>query len=280
MGAAARLEHTPISTHVGAEVHVDLREELGPAQREHLVELYRRHHLLLFRGVPLSLEEQVRAVGYIGEPLGGSYISNTVAGAGAPEGELEFHSDLTYTELPTRGISLYAEDVEPGAAATKYANAQRGYELLPETLRERLRGRTAMHLRMPDHLESRTREWHMGPQGLRATQPVLYPKPDTGEPVLLITRLAVDRILDMPAADSEELLEELYGHLYAADNIYEHHWVMHDLVIWDNLALQHARSDVRLHGPRRSLRRVAFAAQGQSGQAMAVQSLHTGMSRS
>jgi len=273
------LEYTPLSPNTGVQVMTDIRRELSAGERDELVQLYRTHNLLLFRGVPLSMEDQVRAIGLFGENLGGSYISNTVAGAGAPEGELEFHSDLTYTPTPTRGISLYAEDVEEGAAGTKYANAQRAYQLLPEALRDKLRERWAMHLRMPDHLDSRTREIHMGPQGLRATQPIFYTKPETGEPVLLITRLAVDRILDVPDEESEALLEELYGYLYAPDNVYEHHWQPHDLLIWDNLALQHARSYVQLNGPHRSLRRVAFAAFGQLEEAGIANQIAAGGAR-
>jgi taurine dioxygenase len=271
MAASGALSSSPLHPFTGVQVDVDLREELSPQQREQLVDLYNKHHLLLFRGTPLTMEEQTRAIGYFGESVGGSYISNTVPGAGAPEGELEFHSDLTYTPLPTRGISLYAEDVEPGCAGTKYANAQRAYSLLPGALRDKLRDRKAMHLRMPDHLTSRTREEHMGVNGVRATQPVIYPKPETGEPVLLITKLAVDRILDLPEPESEAILEECYGYLYAPENVYEHQWQQHDLLIWDNLALQHARSHVEKDGPHRSLRRVAFAAFGQLEEANAAQ---------
>ncbi|HZS15082.1 MAG TPA: TauD/TfdA family dioxygenase [Candidatus Dormibacteraeota bacterium] len=271
MGAAAPFEYAPLSPHIGVEVHADLREELSPAQREQFVELYRRHHLLLFRGTPLSPEDQTRAVSYLGDALPGGYISNTRPEGAAGEGELEFHSDLTYMDTPVRGISLYGEDVEEGAPGTKYANAQRACSLLPDALRESLRDRTAVHVWMPAHSHKRTRESDMTERGLRATHPVLYAKPDTGEPVLLITWLATDRILDMPPAESDALLDELAGYIYRPDNIYEHVWRNHDLVIWDNLALQHARSNVRRDGPHRSLRRVAFAPSGGVEAATAAQ---------
>src|SRR5262245_48264924 len=123
MAASGPLEFTPVTPALGVQVDADLREELSPAQRAHFVELFRRHHLLLFRDIPLSLDDQVRAVSYVGETLGQGWISNTRPEGAAPEGELVFHSDLTYTDTPTRGISLYGEDVEDGAPGTKYANA-------------------------------------------------------------------------------------------------------------------------------------------------------------
>jgi taurine dioxygenase len=57
-------------------------------------------------------------------------------------------------------------------------------------------------------------------------------------------------------ADSEALLEELFAHLYRADLLYEHEWRKHDLVAWDNIAVQHARPNVTLEGPVRTLRKV------------------------
>lgn len=37
-------------------------------------------------------------------------------------------------------------------------------------------------------------------------------------------------------AESEALIAELFEHLYADDNVYEHRWHNGGLVIWDNLA--------------------------------------------
>lgn len=41
---------------------------------------------------------------------------------------------------------------------------------------------------------------------------------------------------------SAELLKELFATLYAAERRYEHIWRRGELVIWDNLAIQHART--------------------------------------
>ena len=44
--------------------------------------------------------------------------------------------------------------------------------------------------------------------------------------------------------ESDALLAELFSYLYADDAVYEHSWQADDLVVWDNLALQHARGAV------------------------------------
>jgi alpha-ketoglutarate-dependent taurine dioxygenase len=64
-------------------------------------------------------------------------------------------------------------------------------------------------------------------------------------------------ILDVPEAESEPLLEELFAIMYDEDVRFEHHWRTGDLVVWDNLAVQHGRPNVAEQGPTRTLRKVA-----------------------
>ena len=46
----------------------------------------------------------------------------------------------------------------------------------------------------------------------------------------------------MTEVRSAELLKELFATLYASERRYEHIWGRGELVIWDNLAIQHART--------------------------------------
>ena len=63
-------------------------------------------------------------------------------------------------------------------------------------------------------------------------------------------------IVELPPDESEALLEELFAHLYDPAHTVQHEWRNGDLVAWDNMAIQHARSDVRTDGPTRTLRKV------------------------
>jgi alpha-ketoglutarate-dependent taurine dioxygenase len=88
------------------------------------------------------------------------------------------------------------------------------------------------------------------------TTPVALPHPHTGDTVLYVSQQMTREIAGLSPAESEELLEELFDHLYRAESIYEHDWRTHDLVAWDNIAVQHARPNVTLEGPVRTLRKV------------------------
>lgn len=59
----------------------------------------------------------------------------------------------------------------------------------------------------------------------------------------------------MEPAESTQLIEALFAHLYQPAHRYVHRWQAGDLMIWDNHALQHGRPDVGTDEPR-TLRRV------------------------
>jgi alpha-ketoglutarate-dependent taurine dioxygenase len=88
------------------------------------------------------------------------------------------------------------------------------------------------------------------------TTPIGMRHPRTGETVLYVSQQQTREIDGLPESESEALLEELFSHLYRAEALYEHDWRNGDLVAWDNIAIQHARPNVTLEGPVRTLRKV------------------------
>jgi hypothetical protein len=47
--------------------------------------------------------------------------------------------------------------------------------------------------------------------------------------------------------------------------VLDHEWRRGDLVVWDNLAVQHARGNVEIEGPERTLRKVIGPVPVQTG---------------
>ena len=84
---------------------------------------------------------------------------------------------------------------------------------------------------------------------------MLWPHPGTGEEILAIYHQQTDAILPLAQDESVALLDELFAHLYQPAHRYVHRWELHDLVLWDNVALQHSRPEVGTDEPR-TLRRV------------------------
>jgi taurine dioxygenase len=168
-----------------------------------------------------------------------------------------FHSDLAFTAEPLIAISLYALEIPPAGTATHFADGVRAAARLPSDLRRKVEGREALHVfPLTDaHGDRRFRVADLDAGAPRATHPVLWHHPRTGEVVLYVSQMQTDCLVGLSEAESAQLIAALWGHLYAPAYVYSHHWQVGDLVVWDNIAVQHARDDVVL-GVGRTLRRV------------------------
>jgi taurine dioxygenase len=264
----------PLSAVGGAEIEgLDLRNELSEGTQDQLRAAWAQHGLLLLRGQDLTLEDQVRfgrvfgAISSQGEnaaKLGGvTYVSNVAADGSNPRGELTFHIDHSFYPHPLRGIMLYGIEVPSVGGDTLFANAKLAYQRLPQELKDRIDGLRALHVydyaySRGDRQGARIRESEIGADSPRAIHPVVLTHPVTHEKILYVSRRHTDRILDLPEAESEALLDELLTYIYLPDIVHRHVWKAGDLVLWDNLALQHARTDFD-PAHKRHLRRVQIA---------------------
>ena len=89
----------------------------------------------------------------------------------------------------------------------------------------------------------------------------------TGRPLLFVTEHHVDRIEGFAQEEGAKLLQRLFAHIYAPARQYEHIWRKGDLVIWDNYAIQHARTrEADPADGRRVLQRVWFGQHGYADQ--------------
>jgi alpha-ketoglutarate-dependent taurine dioxygenase len=259
----------PLSPALGASVEgLDLSQPFTPAEEDALRALMASYRLLLFRGQSIDVRDHVRLGRVFGPVLeeerkGTGYVSNVRPGGFVPEGVLWFHSDLAFTSEPCLGLSLYALDV-PAACPTVYANAARAATLLPDDLRAEVSGRSALHLYdlAGQAGDVRYREASLGPEGPlapRYAHPVLLTHPVTGDDVLYVSRMQTGRILGVDDETGEDLVARLFDVLYDESNTYRHDWSVGDIVVWDNIALQHSRPVPPPHVPR-TLHRVAIAA--------------------
>lgn len=229
----------------GVEIDFDMRTPLDEDAQAMLQRLRLKHHLLVFRNQKLSLADQERVMKYMGPILEDEddrmdFISTDDAVGILGNGEIAFHSDLAFTPHPFPTISLHAVDVTDGATSTTFASGTLAFQALPEAMKARLRGLQALHCMAKDN-ENRTHDLDVPPEFPRSVHPLVMPHPESGEPILFAFFQQTDRILGLPEETSEALLNALFVALYAPGNMYEHRWNKGDFVIWDNIALQHAR---------------------------------------
>jgi taurine dioxygenase len=227
------------------------------------------HGLVVFRDVDLGFTDQQSLVDMLvgaeqslvdgrtatGEVVEEFCVTNEEDGPFVGVGRLLFHTDAMWSDDPFSLISLYGVRAAPDATPTMYASTARAWATLPDDLRARVSGLHAVHGEGQHTYDGDDYASHPGEQDRTRTTPVGMAHPRTGRTLLYVSEQQTRGIMELPRAESDELLAELRAHLYAPDNRLEHHWQQGDLVAWDNLTVQHARGDVQLHGPVRTLRK-------------------------
>jgi taurine dioxygenase len=232
----------PLAQGFGAEVtDFDLHNGGTPEEIARLQRAYLDSHLLVFRGNgPFPPERQIEITGWFGPVIAEGGVAWTVLDNVEPAGSyiLPFHSDITFLEHPLAGISLYPQTLPPGGTSTTFISNALAWRSLPEALREELQDRKARHYYESEGMID------LGFPVFEYWHPVRMPHPDTGEPLLFVTEHHVDRIEGLSEKRCGKVLQQLFAALYAPERRYEHFWRQGDLLVWNNLAVQHARTQV------------------------------------
>lgn len=263
-GTAEVLEWSPLEgAPFGIEVKIDPNTHFTDEEKEALRELYQRDGLLVIRGASLSADEQAdfcRIFGPVPRDNHDIYfVSNTRPDGILADLELLFHNDIPYVPAPFLAGCLHAVEVTPGVSPTRYASGFLAYERMPRALQERIGNLKALFAR-PRVEDRRTRLSDSWSGDNCAVHSVVQRQKGTGRPYVFVNSQHTALICGLSEQESDELLQELFTYLYAADNIYEHSWTNGDVVLWDNLALQHARAKVT--SGVRTLQRVSVSVFG------------------
>lgn len=266
------METTKLAADFGVELlEIDLAGPISAGDRAEIRRLFDTEQLLLARRQSLTAEQFVDFVGGLGtlrrpnaDGTRHAYISNARADGLTGGGRLRFHSDAAFFARPVWGLALHAEEISPSSPPTQFVSAMAAYERLPLSLRERVETLEAVHLQdlSVEDADRRWREADIDPDALagfaRAVHPaVLRDRPGLG-PVLFVGELHTSHFVGLGFEESDALLEELFGYLYRPDAIFEHHWGVGDLIVWNNTALQHGRPAEEGDGAARTLRRAVL----------------------
>jgi taurine dioxygenase len=244
----------------GAQLHLDFdpsAHALGESDRADLRRLFAEHALLVIREGPLSDANQIDLLSALGrvEPNEDGTpmrmeVTNQHDQSTAPDGELVFHFDYAYDPVPIPGISMYGSLIDHGATPTLFVDSAGVLDRLPEALVRDLRGLKASHgcfLEAPDGGPNREADpiisrgepgW--GPEHYWTHHPAIFENL-YGVETLFLCLQHTDHFIGLTRVESDRLLADVYAVLYDLDHIYEHTWTTHDLVLWDNLTVQHAR---------------------------------------
>jgi taurine dioxygenase len=183
-------------------------------------------------------------------------VENGVAKGESGEGELRWHTDHGFMEIPVALSMLLAREVPASGGATSFANMYRAFEDLPQGLCEQIEGRSIKHQashtstgqRRPGYLDLASDDPRELPG---AVHPIVRTHPETGRKALYLGRRFGSYVPPLSLEESEALLDELWEHATRPALAWTQTWRVGDLIIWDNRCTMHRRESFAGQGRRR-----------------------------
>lgn len=171
-------------------------------------------------------------------------VENGKAIGALGNGDLVWHTDASYIEIPPDASVLYALEVPKSGGDTGFCNMYLALETLPQDLRARINGLTVKHdathnsagILRAGVAEPADVSVSPGPR-----HPVVRTHPETGCDALFLGRRPYAHATGLAVHDSEALLDALWAHAANPAFAWYHQWQPGDVVIWDNRCTMHRR---------------------------------------
>ena len=275
---------------IGAEITgIDLKQSISPESAVDLRDHLSRHHVLVFRGQHLTLDQQKRLTEIFGPLMQLPYVepmaedANVIAvlkeayetNVGVFGGD--WHSDFSFMENPPLGSILNAVEIPHVGGDTLWASQVAAYDTLPKHLKDLLDTHQGIHMGKPYGVK------YAPPVDTQANASIKMTRDDpaadleiahpcvitvsrtdgtgetngTGEKAIFLNPIYTTRFDHLSEIESKPILQEIYQHCTRPDFCCRHTWQVGDIIIWDNrTTLHHATNDY--DGERRLLYRTTF----------------------
>jgi len=267
MGSIMSMLHLkPLQPFAAEATGIDLREPLTPAQIKAVEEAMDQHAVLVFRDQNLSQTQQIEFAKSLG-PLdmglrklkGGPHrleyaeladISNVkVDGEVADRAHAKivgnvanqlWHSDSSFQKPRAKYSMLSAVTVPVFGGETEFADLRMAWDDLPDWRQRQVEGLRAVHYAL--HSRFLLGDTQYTEEQRTAIPPASWPlvqtDPRTGRKILFVGIHACE-IEGMTLAEGRMLLLDLMEHATQRQFVYQHHWQVGDLVMWDNTSTVH-----------------------------------------
>ena len=241
-----------LTPRIGTEVKTDLETLTNGSIARELRVLLERRGVLLFRGLNVTDEDQIKfaaTLGTIRLEHGLQITKITPDEAKSPifadytKGTYFFHIDGTYTDMPGLASILHARSVAPAGGQTEFGNTYAMYEDLPAEEQEFLDGLAVVHsaekiqrMANPNPTPEQIAAWGEGVNPPKRHPMVWHHR--SGRKSLILAH-TIKSIIGMNQTESEALLARLMDWAEKPEYIYRHDWQVGDLLIWDNTGTMH-----------------------------------------
>ena len=245
-GFEARL----LSPCLGAEIQgLDLCQPLSPSVAKELERALVELKVLFFRGQAINTDDHVRFARHFGElevhpflPRGETpEVIRFAKDADVVGVENNWHSDVSWREIPSLGSVLRAHEVPAVGGDTAWTDMEAVYDGLPDDLKEEIDGLHAIHdfihtfgLALGE--EERARKRLEFPP---ARHPVARRHPVTGRRCVYVNTVFTSHIDGYDRDRSDALLDRLFAEVETPEYQVRFRWEANSIAFWDNRSTQH-----------------------------------------
>ncbi len=267
-----------IGKHLGAEMSgIDLSLPLDDNTFAQIASAFFEHEVVYFRHQKLAPEQHIaftkrfgvleqhvrkesRLEGYPEILIISNLIDDNGNAIGAQDAGRFWHSDLSYKREPSLLSALYSVEVpvKDGKVLgdTSFASTTAAYEALSEDMKQRLRALGNVHSYRHYRDKNARAQQEEATRGGRVIQehapteeqlesvpdvemPLVRTHPVTGRKGLFINEAHTSHLTGLPKDAAGALMTELCQHIVNPEFQYRHNWQPGDLLMWDNVAVQH-----------------------------------------
>ena len=260
------LHLTPLQPFAAEVTGIDLRDPLTPTQVKAVEDAMDQYAVLVFRNQPLTQTQQIafaKALGPLDMGLrklkGGPHrleyaeladISNVKVDGEVADREHAkivgnvanqlWHSDSSFQKPRAKYSMLSAVTVPNFGGETEFADLRMAWDELPGWRKQQVESLHAVHYAL--HSRFLLGDNQYTEEQRKTIPPAIWPlvqtDPRTGRKILFVGIHACE-IEGMTIAEGRMLLLDMMEHATQRQFIYQHHWQVGDLVMWDNTSTLH-----------------------------------------
>lgn len=259
------MDVTPLTDTFGARIAgVDLSQPLEDDCFAAIRALWMEHRIVVFPDQTLDDDSLVAFAGRFGRLFVHAQtsllskkrkevmeLSNLPEAARKTVHDLDWHTDQSYTPQPVFGTMLFGVVAPREGGETLIADLAGAYASLPDALRRRVEGVSAVYSAEP---RPKVRETPLNESEKQripdCTHPIVRTHPYLDRKSLYISPLHMKTIGNLLEEDSIKLIAELTAHATQPAHVYRHRWTEGDLIMWDNTSVMHRRTPFPPEVPR------------------------------
>jgi taurine dioxygenase len=262
----AGLTIEPLGPVIGAKISgVKLADDIDDEQRVAILEAVLRHHVIFFEDQPITPEQHKALASRFGalqihpvypQATGVPEIIVLDTSDSNPPDNDNWHTDVTFLEVPAMGAWLSAKLLPPSGGDTLWSSNIAVWESLSPSWKQMLAGLNAEHdfiksfpawrfARTPEEKEKWEKARRDHPP---RTHPVVRTHPVTRKQGLFVNEGFTTRIVELTPGESDSVLRHLFSLTGKPEFTVRWRWKVNDMAFWDNRLTQHyATADYMPH---------------------------------